>query len=55
MGPFPPSHNNFYILDAVDYVSKWVKAIATPTNDSMVVLKFLRKNIFTRFGTPRAI
>lgn len=39
----------------MDYVSKWVKALATPTNDSKVVLTFLRKNIFTRFGTPRAI
>ncbi|KAK6149516.1 hypothetical protein DH2020_017041 [Rehmannia glutinosa] len=32
-----------------------VKAIATPTNDAKVVLKFLHKHIFTRFGTPRAI
>jgi len=55
MGPFPPSHNNLYILVAVDYVSKWVEAIASPTNDSKVVLEFLRKNIFTRFGTPRAL
>ncbi|KAK6142127.1 hypothetical protein DH2020_006995 [Rehmannia glutinosa] len=39
----------------VDYVSKWVEAIATPTNDAKVVLKFLHKHIFIRFGTPRAI
>ena len=39
----------------MDYVFKWVNAIATPTNDGQVVLKFLHKNIFTRFGTPRAI
>ncbi|XP_057953896.1 uncharacterized protein LOC131148185 [Malania oleifera] len=38
-----------------DYVSKWVEAIVATTNDAKVVLKFLRKNIFTRFGTPRAI
>ncbi|XP_022857225.1 uncharacterized protein LOC111378281 [Olea europaea var. sylvestris] len=55
MGPFPPSLGQEYILLAVDYVSKWVEAIATPTNDAKVVLKFLQKNIFTRFGTPRAI
>ncbi|CAL9018986.1 unnamed protein product, partial [Prunus brigantina] len=30
-------------------------AIATKTNDHKVVLKFLRDNIFTRFGTPRAV
>jgi len=34
-------------------VSKWVKAIATPTNDSKVAIKFPKKNIFTRFGTLR--
>jgi len=55
MGPFPPFHNNLYILVAVDYVSKWVEAIASLTNDSKVVLKFLKKNIFTRFGTLRAL
>jgi len=55
MGPFPPSHNNLFILAAVDYVSKWVEAIASPTNDSKVVLKFLKKNIFTRFGILRAL
>ena len=44
-----------YILLAMDYVSKWVEAVATPTNDAKVVLKFLQKNIFTRFRAPRAI
>ncbi|XP_022857585.1 uncharacterized protein LOC111378583 [Olea europaea var. sylvestris] len=39
----------------VDYASKWVEAIASPTNDAKVVLRFLQKNIFTRFGMPRAI
>ena len=33
MGPFPPSCGYIYILLAVDYVSKWVKAIPTRTND----------------------
>ena len=55
MGPFPPSFGQVYILLIVDYVSKWVEAIATPTIDAQVVLKFLYKNIFTRFGTPREI
>ncbi|CAL9010907.1 unnamed protein product, partial [Prunus brigantina] len=40
---------------AVDYVSKWVEAIAAVTNDAKVVIGFLKGNIFTRFGTPRAI
>ena len=55
MGPFPPSHGNTYILVAVDYVSKWVEAIALPNNTAKVVVKFVKKNIFTRFGVPRAI
>ncbi|BFG34711.1 hypothetical protein CerSpe_209850 [Prunus speciosa] len=55
MGPFPESWKNKYILVAVDYVSKWVEAVALPTNDAKGVVKFLRKNIFTRFGTPRGI
>jgi hypothetical protein len=55
MGPFPPSFGCVYILVGVDYVSKWVEAVATKTNDHKVVLKFLKENIFSRFGTPRAI
>ncbi|XP_070037075.1 uncharacterized protein [Nicotiana tomentosiformis] len=55
MGPFFNSYNNNYILVAVDYVSKWVEAVALLTNDAKAVIGFLRKNIFTRFGTPRAI
>nr|XP_016508230.1 PREDICTED: uncharacterized protein LOC107825829 [Nicotiana tabacum] len=55
MGPFVNSYNNKYILVAVDYVSKWVEAVALPTNDAKGVIGFLKKNIFTRFRTPRAI
>ncbi|GJX75578.1 reverse transcriptase domain-containing protein [Tanacetum coccineum] len=54
MGPFPSSRGNKYILVAVDYLSKWVKAKALPTNDARVVCKFL-KTLFSRFGAPRAI
>ncbi|GKC41205.1 reverse transcriptase domain-containing protein, partial [Tanacetum coccineum] len=54
MGPFPSSRGNTYILVAVDYLSKWVKAKALPTNDAQVVYRFL-KSLFARFGTPHAI
>nr|GEV30053.1 reverse transcriptase domain-containing protein [Tanacetum cinerariifolium] len=54
MGPFSSSRGNKYILIAIDYVSKWVKAKALPINDSRVVVKF-SKQLFSRFGTPRAI
>ena len=55
MGPFPSSFSNQYILVDVDYVSKWVEAVALQTNDAKVVIRFLKKNIFSRFGVPRAI
>ncbi|PIN08325.1 DNA-directed DNA polymerase [Handroanthus impetiginosus] len=55
MGPFVPSFGNIYILVAVDYVSKWVEAIVVPNNDSKAVVNFIKKNIFSRFGTLRAI
>ena len=54
MGPFPVSFENTYILLAVDYVSKWVEAIACKTNDHHVVLKFLQ-SLFARFGMPKVI
>lgn len=55
MGPFSNSYGNMCILVAVDYVSKWVEAVAMPSNDARVVVNFVRKNIFSRFGVPRAI
>ncbi|CAM8963413.1 unnamed protein product [Rhodiola kirilowii] len=55
MGPFPPSYGNQYILVAVDYVSKWVEAVATPTCDAKVVIKMFQKVIFPRFGVPRTV
>ena len=54
MRPFVSSCNNQYILLAVDYVSKWVKVKALPMNDVKVVLNFLHKQIFTRFGNAKS-
>ena len=53
MGLFPSSYG--YILLVVDYVSKWVEAMPTITYDAKLVLNFIRRNIFSRFGTPRAV
>ena len=55
MGPFPISFGNQYILVAVDYVSKLVEAVPTRTNDSRVVVKFLKENIISRFDASLAI
>ena len=55
VGSFLFSYNNKYILLVVDYVSKYVQAISTYTSDAKVVINFLHINIFSRFGTPRAL
>ena len=55
MGPFVGNPWTKYILVAVDYVSKWVEAIALANNEGKSVTAFLKKNIFSRFGTPWAI
>ena len=55
MGLFPSSFGYYYILVGVDYVSKWVEAIACKHNHHKVVMKFVNENIFTRFGVPKAI
>ncbi|CAM8997983.1 unnamed protein product [Rhodiola kirilowii] len=55
MGPLPSSQGNSFILVAVDYVSKWVEAIASPSCDAKVVMKMFKKVIIPRFGVPRAV
>ena len=55
MGPFLNSCAYEYILIAVDYVSKWVEAVAAKNNNRKMVLKFLKDNIFSRSETPKAI
>ncbi|GKD17797.1 reverse transcriptase domain-containing protein [Tanacetum coccineum] len=54
MGTFSKSHKFEYILVAIDYVSKWAEAEALPTNDTRVVVNFLKK-LFSRFGIPKAL
>ena len=55
MGPFPPSFGNQYILLAMDYVSKWIEAIACLRNDANTIVGFIQRNILSRFGAPRTI
>ena len=39
----------------MDYVSKWVEAIACPINDANIVMGFIQRNILSRYGAPRTI
>ncbi|RDX86566.1 hypothetical protein CR513_32090, partial [Mucuna pruriens] len=55
MGPFPISNGYSYILLVVDYMSRWVEAVATKTNDGKVVVNFLKSNIFCKFGLPKVL
>jgi transposase InsO family protein len=52
-GPFPPSNGNNHIFVDVDYVTKWVEAIATPHADAATLVKMIKDIIFPRFGVPR--
>ena len=55
MGPFPSSFGNQYILVGVDYVSKRIEAVVSPTNDARVVIKLFKNVIFPRFSVPRIV
>ena len=55
MRPFSSFFGYSYILMVVDYVSKWVEAIAYKHNDHKVVVKFLKENVFTRSRVLKAI
>jgi hypothetical protein len=58
VGPInPPSKSgrHRYILVATDYATKWAEAEATKRDDKETVAKFLKTNIFSRFGCPREL
>nr|AAR00600.1 putative reverse transcriptase [Oryza sativa Japonica Group] len=55
MGPFPKSRNCEYILVAVDYVSKWVKAMPCSATDARHAKKMFIEIIFPKFDTPRMV
>ncbi|XP_059284721.1 uncharacterized protein LOC132038016 [Lycium ferocissimum] len=55
MGPFVSSCGMQYILVVIDYVSKWIEAVALPNNEAKSVAGFLKKSIITRFVTLREI
>ena len=55
IGPFPSSYSHEYILLVVDYVTKWVEAVAVQHAYAKTIICFLKKNIFSRFGMTRVL
>ena len=53
MRPFPSLFGNLYILLAMDYVSKWVKAIAYARNDANIVVGFIQKKYFEQIWSTQ--
>jgi hypothetical protein len=54
VGLSPPSNTNHtHILVAVDYVTRWVEAIATKSVDHATTVKILKDIIFPRFRVPQ--
>jgi transposase InsO family protein len=56
LGPLPLAQGNLkYVVVAVEYFSKWIKAKPLATVTSATVQKFFWQNIVCRFGVPKAI
>jgi hypothetical protein len=56
LGPLSPAQGNLrYVVVAVEYFFKWIKAKPLATITSATVQKFFWQNIVCRFGVPKAI
>ncbi|PKI69391.1 hypothetical protein CRG98_010189 [Punica granatum] len=57
IGPINPraSNGHLFILVAIDYFTKWIKAIMLASVTAKVVARFLKCNIITRYGVPATI
>jgi hypothetical protein len=54
VGPINPKYikRHMYILIATDYFTKWPEAVALKKADAEELIRFLKENIFSRFGVP---
>nr|XP_004229123.1 uncharacterized protein LOC101252425 [Solanum lycopersicum] len=57
IGPIEPSASNGhrFILVAIDYFTKWVKAVTYKSVTMKVVVDFVRNNLICRFGVPASV
>ena len=49
------SNGHHFILVAIDYFTKWVKATSYSTVTRSVVVRFIKREIIYRYGMPRKI
>ena len=49
------SNGHRFILVAIDYFTKWVKAASYSSVTRSVVVRFIKKEIICRYGLPRKI
>ena len=56
VGPFSRAiRNQKFVLVAVDYFTKWTEAEALANIRDVDVMKFVWRNIVTRFGLPKSL
>jgi len=56
LAPFPKAtEQRKFLLDDVDYFTKWIEAEVVASITKREVQKFIWKNVITRFGVPRAM
>jgi hypothetical protein len=56
LGPLPlPQANLKYVIVAVEYFSKWIKAKSLATITSVTIQKLFWQNIVCHFGVSKAI
>ena len=49
------SNGHRFILEAIDYFTKWVEASSFASVTKNVVARFIKKNIICRYGIPERI
>lgn len=56
MGLFPEAPGKVkYLIDAVDYFTEWIEVEPLVCISGRQVIKFMWKNIVTRFGIPKVL
>ncbi|PKI67879.1 hypothetical protein CRG98_011723 [Punica granatum] len=57
IGPINPkaSNGHMFILVAIDYFTKWIKAVTLASVTAKAVAHFLRRDVIARYGVPATI